>query len=336
VRGLEAKRRDQALVTQKLQAGAMINFFLTRDVSAVRAYLQRAWGIIRRGGESEVSFIVANEIKRDKAYTGKGTPAVALERRNASRDPMALVPHGYRKEFVIVQRQGADRSKLKCDRSRDPLALVASKGMTLNGLGRLCYTPEAAAGEWLDFEEYLAKQVNPPLDRTVGLIVGRAAFALWFKAVPRRADSRPQFRARAAAKPRAARPPGDRRKAKPAASSHSGGQGVLTSFLKHPCSLCGEPHDAGVPCGGSSGGHDADGGAAARQASAFAAAMRARATEARLAAIEATCLRCTGGFRDAVWACQSTECALFFDRHRALERAAAALGAVGVVCNDGA
>lgn len=62
LQGIETVRRDGCPAVVKIQERAMRTLFETRDLSAVRSYLQRQWAKILAGSVSLQDFVFAKEV----------------------------------------------------------------------------------------------------------------------------------------------------------------------------------------------------------------------------------------------------------------------------------
>jgi DNA polymerase zeta len=171
-KGLECIRRDQCPATQKLQEGVLRTLFRTRDVSAVRTFLERQWTRLLRGhrGVPLSDFVFCKSVKMEKYRSLMPPAAIAAERRKIATGDHYPTPYNWREPYVVVAV--GPRSTPLSDRISSPSALLFKRDSP---------TP-------LNVEEYyIRKQINKALERVlklVGVDVG-----VWFDLLAKRGKS---------------------------------------------------------------------------------------------------------------------------------------------------
>jgi DNA polymerase zeta len=165
-KGIEVVRRDQCLATTKMQEKCLRILFETRDLSQVKSYLYTQWAKMLQGGDSLLmrDFIFAKEVRFGHyASASSQPPGAVVSTKAVLADEMAVPPYNWRVPYVVVT--GVPNAPLK----------------------HLVYSPEEVLRRGsalrLNYNYYIAKCINPALDRVLSLC-GADVFA-WFQAIPR-------------------------------------------------------------------------------------------------------------------------------------------------------
>jgi DNA polymerase zeta len=159
-KGIEMVRRDQCGLVTKVQEQVLRLLFATRDLSAVRQYVERQWRKVLEGGDrlTAKDFVFAKEVcfgEHAQASLGEVVAAAAVE----AQGRMAAPPHRWRVPYLVVARGG--RLSLR-DRVVAPGALM-----------------RRGSGLHLDARYYVEKCLNPALHRLLALC--GVSIAFWYR-----------------------------------------------------------------------------------------------------------------------------------------------------------
>lgn len=162
-KGIETVRRDNCGVVSKMLERCIKMLFTSRDVSLVRAYLQRQFTKMLSGRVGLQDYIFAKEYRGMMGYKpGSCVPALEIAKRRLKDDRRAEPRVGERVPYVIVHGSpGLPLIQLV----RQPGEIVRDTALRIN----VVY--------------YITKQVLPPLDRLFGL-VGVNVFQ-WYNDMPK-------------------------------------------------------------------------------------------------------------------------------------------------------
>ncbi|MCO5554979.1 hypothetical protein L7F22_008518 [Adiantum nelumboides] len=101
-KGIETVRRDSCAAVSKTLEKSLRILFETRDISQVKAYLQRQWGKIISGRISFRDFIFAKEVRLG-AYSARASvlpPAAIVATKAMAIDPRAEPHYGERIRLI--------------------------------------------------------------------------------------------------------------------------------------------------------------------------------------------------------------------------------------------
>ncbi|KAK7493090.1 hypothetical protein BaRGS_00015611 [Batillaria attramentaria] len=162
-KGIETVRRDNCGVVSKVLEKCIKMLFTMRDVSLVRAYLQRQFTKMLSGRVGLQDYIFAKEYRGMMGYKpGACVPALEIAKRRLKDDRRAEPRVGERVPYVIVH--GSPGLPL--------IQLVRQPGEVLRDTALR-----------INVVYYITKQVLPPLDRLFGLI-GVSVFQ-WYNDMPK-------------------------------------------------------------------------------------------------------------------------------------------------------
>ncbi len=100
-KGIETVRRDTCAAVSKTLERALRLLFATRDLSRVKAYLQRQWARILAGRLSLADATFAKEVRMHTYAAGKAPAAAIVAARACSRDPRLEPHYGQRVPYVV-------------------------------------------------------------------------------------------------------------------------------------------------------------------------------------------------------------------------------------------
>lgn len=124
-KGIETVRRDGCPAVQKVLEATIRILFTTKDLSQVKAYLERTWRKILAGRVSIQDFVFAKEV-RLQSYRGATMPPGAVVAAQAmAQDPRAEPAHGQRVPYCVIY--GPPGARL-VDMVVAPEVLTDSKG----------------------------------------------------------------------------------------------------------------------------------------------------------------------------------------------------------------
>lgn len=124
-KGIECVRRDTCPAVMKILEKALRIVFDTRDLSEVRAYLERQWTKIVSHRVAIPDFVFAKEVKQGN-YSEKASPAHAIVAAKLTANDRRAEP-AYRERVKYVVVHGDIRSRLM-DSVLPPEGLLESKG----------------------------------------------------------------------------------------------------------------------------------------------------------------------------------------------------------------
>ena len=154
-KGIETVRRDSAPVTARILEATLRQVFESKDLSEIKAMLEREWGAIHRGEVPFREFVFGKEVRLGKYAVGRVPPPVALvAQRRMRKDPRAEPRYKERIPYVVVY--GAPEAKLY-EQVVDPMDLLEDGNLGINA------------------KYYCVNNVNAALDRVlsqVGVDVG--------------------------------------------------------------------------------------------------------------------------------------------------------------------
>lgn len=129
-KGIETIRRDTCPAVAKIVEKSLKILFTDKDLTQVRAYLERQWGKILSGRVSIKDFIFAKEVKLG-SYSARAPPphAVHVVNRKMSRDPRAEPRFKERVPYLVAQGQ---RAQPLYTMVYDPQEFLTNPEMTLN------------------------------------------------------------------------------------------------------------------------------------------------------------------------------------------------------------
>jgi len=279
-KGIELVRRDQCGLVCKLQEKVLRLLFTTRDLSLVRAYLERQWAKILESGDKLTprDFIFAKEVKFGKYVAGSNPlGAIVAQQTMAELGNRAQPPHRWRVPYVVVMTAGGG-TRLKDLVVAPEVLLRRGSGLVLNA------------------KYYIEKAVNPALHRLLALC--GAPVALWYRATRHPARRlrlwdykqfapKPNATAAAAAAACVQDLVDASKAAQKAARAAAGGkQGTLDRFVvSGHCQICGSSPSPPL----------CDGCAADPAAATVALAARLGATRHAEEQLHEVCARCVGG-----------------------------------------
>jgi DNA polymerase zeta len=99
-KGIETIRRDTVDAVQKIMDKCLRLLFETKDISQIKAYLQKQWTKINQGDVDFKDFIFAKEVKYGM-YRTMPPGAIVVERR-VQADPCAVPRYKERIPYVVV------------------------------------------------------------------------------------------------------------------------------------------------------------------------------------------------------------------------------------------
>eukprot|EP00271_Cylindrocystis_brebissonii_P007773 TRINITY_DN21469_c0_g2_i1.p1 TRINITY_DN21469_c0_g2~~TRINITY_DN21469_c0_g2_i1.p1 ORF type:complete len:1040 (-),score=209.68 TRINITY_DN21469_c0_g2_i1:154-3132(-) len=164
-KGIETVRRDSCPAVAKTMERTLRMVFESKDLSQVKAYLQRQWMRILKDRVSIKDFVFAKEVRLG-SYSARAAvlpPAAIVAAKAMAKDPRAEPRYGERVPYVVVYGEPGARL---VDLVVDPHLLVEnSPALRLHGL------------------YYITKQIIPSLQRVFGLV--GADLRAWFAEMPR-------------------------------------------------------------------------------------------------------------------------------------------------------
>ncbi|KAK9818869.1 hypothetical protein WJX74_003598 [Apatococcus lobatus] len=293
-KGIETVRRDTCPAVAKIMERCLRILFATRDLSQVKAYLERQWSKILANRVSIQDFVFAKEVRLG-TYSPKASvvpPAAIVAAKAMAQDPRAEPRFAERIPYVVVHGEPGARL---VDMVVEPRALVESRG-------RL----------HLHAVYYITKQIIPALDRVFCLL--GADLRSWFAAMPRPQRLLPQKRPPAAL-PIPAAPgiivPGIR---------PTGASTIDRYYLSRHCAVCdGLTHAARPLC---------DACLAVPQLASGVLCARTSRLDRQHAQLVQVCLHCGGGGGRSInhggVMCNSLDCGVYFERRKVAHELAAA------------
>ena len=303
-KGIETVRRDSCRAVQKVLEKSLRKLFITKDVSAVKAYVVRQWEKILTNRVNLKDFVFCKEV-REGTYAVRPCAAVVAARAKRA-DPMAEAKYAERVAYVVVH--AGPEAKLA------EHMVVSPEDFVKGGSGRI-------HGEY-----YITKQIIPALERCFALLKCEGApvdVRAWFRQM-----QRPKL-------PSTKRPTLDRNSTHPVLfsegavrlQSRHGGEPVATDktldeyFPSRSCTVCNESlplHEKSTVC---------EQCRSDPQASGFHLASQAARLEREAQRLARLCLRCGGGQDPGAPAssggtsfgrvpCLATDCGRFYARHK--------------------
>ncbi|XP_021851160.2 DNA polymerase zeta catalytic subunit isoform X3 [Spinacia oleracea] len=165
-KGIETVRRDTCPAVAKIMEKSLRMFFECKDITKVKAYLQRQWSRILSARVSIQDFVFAKEVRLGtySTRTSSSLPPAAIVASKAMRvDPRAEPRYAERVSYVVVHGEPGARL---FDMVVDPQELLSMDSpYRLNDL------------------YYITKQIIPALQRVFGLV--GADLKQWFQEMPR-------------------------------------------------------------------------------------------------------------------------------------------------------
>ena len=229
-KGLETVRRDQCVLTQSILRNCLVLLF-QRGPEAVKAYLFRQWGLIRSGKLPVSDFILTGRVRSRYKNNSAGPAQASLLKRLTEADPGRVLRHHERISFVFVASPGRAEplrnlimtpmevleqwDKVRWKRTW-PVRLLAFAHFDVSRYN-FCGLP-CLAQHTINVEYYINRQVNPALQRCLGLEPHRIDVSQWLAECPK---------------------PRRRQHFWPAHRSRSGTPLITSYFGSDVCSLCG-------------------------------------------------------------------------------------------------
>ena len=148
-KGIETRRRDQCVATQKIQETALRIFFTSKNTDKVRAYLVEQWTKIHVGVGLKLSvadFIFRKEVKLG-TYKKESSmpPGAVVAKKKMLVDQYSEPPYGWRVPYLVTW--GPPKSALKDNVMSPEDYLMRGSDKRINHI------------------YYITKCVNPSLDR---------------------------------------------------------------------------------------------------------------------------------------------------------------------------
>ncbi|SPO23464.1 probable catalytic subunit of DNA polymerase zeta UPR-1 [Ustilago trichophora] len=149
-KGIETVRRDFHPAIQRMLEACIRILFRSRDLSAVKSYLQRQWKKILEGRVSPQDFIFAKEVRLG-SYSDKVAPppGAAVSSRRMLADPRSEPQYGERVPYIISQ--GEPKAKLN-QQAVSPEAFLKNPQLQINAM------------------YYITRTIIPPLARVFNLL----------------------------------------------------------------------------------------------------------------------------------------------------------------------
>ncbi|PWY98545.1 putative catalytic subunit of DNA polymerase zeta UPR-1 [Testicularia cyperi] len=162
-KGIETVRRDFHPAIQRMLEASIRILFRSRDLSAVKKYLQRQWRKILEGRVSPQDFVFAKEVRLG-SYSDKVAPppGAAVASRRMLSDPRSEPQYGERVPYIISQ--GEPKAKLNAQ-AVSPAAFLKNPRLQINAL------------------YYIERTIIPPLARVFNLL--GADVEAWFAEIPK-------------------------------------------------------------------------------------------------------------------------------------------------------
>ena len=162
-KGIETVRRDNCPVVGKILEKTLRILFESKDLVAVKSYVQRQLSKITHERVGLDDFVFGKEFRgRDRYKSGACIAALRIADKQLVTDPMAEPLRGERVPYCIVY----DAPGLPLYRLiRSPNDLIKNPMLRINSF------------------YYITKQILPPLDRVFGLVKNCNVFD-WFKELP--------------------------------------------------------------------------------------------------------------------------------------------------------
>jgi DNA polymerase elongation subunit (family B) len=162
-KGIETVRRDTCSAVAKVMEQSLRTLFVTKDVSAVRRYVQRQFAKIMQDRVSLRDFVFAKEVRLG-SYSANAVPppAALVSLKRMQRDPRAEPRYGERVRYAVVY--GPPNAPLMDLVVAPREIMAASHALHVNAT------------------YYIAKQIVPALARVFNLL--GADPAAWFRAMP--------------------------------------------------------------------------------------------------------------------------------------------------------
>ncbi|GFV97411.1 DNA polymerase zeta catalytic subunit [Trichonephila clavipes] len=149
-KGIETVRRDSCPATAKILEKSLKILFRTRDVDAVKYYVQKQFAKILKGHVSILDFIFAKEYRGMAGYRpGACVPALEIAKKRLAKDPRAEPRSGERVPYVIVYGfPGMPIIRLV----HEPADLLRDPSLRINAT------------------YYITRVISPPLERIFSLM----------------------------------------------------------------------------------------------------------------------------------------------------------------------
>ena len=162
-KGIETVRRDNCPVVGKVLEKTLRILFETKDMAAVKSYVQRQLSKVTHERVGLDDFVFGKEFRgRDRYKPGAYIAALRIADKLLVTDPMAEPLRGERVPYCIVyDSPGLPLYQL----IRSPDELIKNPMLRINSF------------------YYITKQILPPLDRVLGLVRNCSVFD-WFKELP--------------------------------------------------------------------------------------------------------------------------------------------------------
>jgi DNA polymerase elongation subunit (family B) len=162
-KGIETVRRDTCPAVAKVMEQSLRTLFVTKDVSAVRRYVQRQFAKIMQDRVSLRDFVFAKEVRLG-SYSANAVPppAALVSLKRMQRDPRAEPRYGERVRYAVVY--GPPNAPL--------MDLVVAPREIMS----------ASHALHVNATYYISKQIVPALARVFNLL--GADPAAWFRAMP--------------------------------------------------------------------------------------------------------------------------------------------------------
>lgn len=185
-KGIETVRRDNCGIVCKTLERALRLLFASRDLSTVRAYLQRQWAKVLAGRVSVADAIIAKEVRLGTyaaergggaVAPGKVPPGAVVAQRLLARDPRATARYGRRVPYVVCE--GAANTPLY-DLVQSPHDFLNAPGhfrlrgryyadQTVNALKRLINLAGGAVDQWFhDMRRATSRRTLPAPPTAIG------------------------------------------------------------------------------------------------------------------------------------------------------------------------
>jgi DNA polymerase zeta len=149
-KGIETVRRDQCPAVVKMMEKAIKVMFKTRDLSQVKALLQRQWSKMLEGRVGLIDYIFGKEVRLGTyASSSSKPPAAIVATKKMARDSRATPRYAERVKYVVVH--GAPGARLM-DLVMSPEEVMLSKGRIR-----------------VNVNYYITKQAIPALERLFSL-----------------------------------------------------------------------------------------------------------------------------------------------------------------------
>lgn len=298
-KGIETVRRDACPAVSKVLEKTIRILFATKDLSAVRDYLERQWTRILSNRVSISDFIFAKEVRLGtySARAGVIPPAALVATRAMASDPRAEPRYGERVPYVVVHGEPGARL---ADMVVPPRALIESGGrLRLHGA------------------YYITKQIIPAVERVISLV--GADVRGWFAEMPRPQRMIPQKRpATALGVPLGgpdARGEGGMAMIAGPRGRMAGGNTIDRFYLSRHCAVCDDLTHVNRPI--------CDKCAENRQLVAAVLLARRHRLEKQYMQLVRVCLGCGGGGGNSAFTahdggivCDSLDCGVYFERRK--------------------